>query len=704
MYILDKQASREGLRSDRAKPQEGNAVEQIPAIPTNSRSSIKDDKLEVSVKPVLDDVRELHGLAEHVDNAVEIDAKSPSVYSVQVSTEDVVDEVEAEVLSDHAEHYSHNAAPSRNTLDDGPEAMYQRHEQHNVPVTSISGIKSPLAQSGTLCVQDVTKTEKDNIISSSSPAGVSPNHFKAHSRVIEGVPDSASMEDSEKLNLALCPLIQEEYGHSLPKEKTCAEAFSSPYPTTPVASRTPDLSYPAGFVETDHPGESPQIGTSLLRRESLRNKESPSRRRILRKSKSPKKRETLQRRDTLQEREILQKVIAETAPDQIDDDPAARATGDDLPSSTCPAPKVVATMANDIHMRLESDINEVQASTSIANTAPDASAIDKSKVEKDLPRDLEAVAVYESLENCDSCNHTSEASGEIIQTEIAMDEASESIATAELDEATKTVVLVNELTDLPKTKAQSGARFSDDTNMLKDFLNRAQARKAAQQPILSAPDAPIAQPSPRRSPRKTHRSHKGNASTARNLRDVPNRLGTPPEKVKIDALDSDDADELNGEPTSCRRSARTRLSAPYVKAPPGVPSFIPVRRADGTDPVILQKSQAQELAIVTRANTRRNKGQSKPPLLALQDFPAETLELASAAKQGSGHAKSVGWAEELVCYQDGKAVAEAALEGTGARVRRLKGLGAVNGTPAPKRTMAVVSNCTPAPKRRGKGK
>ena len=128
-----------------------------------------------------------------------------------------------------------------------------------------------------------------------------------------------------------------------------------------------------------------------------------------------------------------------------------------------------------------------------------------------------------------------------------------------------------------------------------------------------------------------------------------------------------------------------------------------MRRADGTDPVVLQKSQAQELAVTTRANTRRNKGQSKPPLLALQDLASESADVASTAKEGAEKAKSVAWAERLASYQGAKDEADDAEE-MRPKVRRLRGLGTVNGTPAAKRRTAVVStsNGTAAPKRRGR--
>jgi hypothetical protein len=112
-------------------------------------------------------------------------------------------------------------------------------------------------------------------------------------------------------------------------------------------------------------------------------------------------------------------------------------------------------------------------------------------------------------------------------------------------------------------------------------------------------------------PRKALAAVDSNSSSPKKSQEIANRPGTPPGKQKLGTSEFDEIDEGVVEPISIRRSARVRVPAPQ-KLPLGTPSFIPVRRPDGTEPVVLQKSTAQELAIITRANTRRNKGQSKP--------------------------------------------------------------------------------------------
>lgn len=466
---------------------------------------------------------------------------------------------------------------------------------------------------------------------------------------------------------------------------------------SPIKSSTPRLSNGAVLKQANSPKQSPQIGTSLLRRESLRRKESPSNRRSLRKT----RRETLQRRDTLQEREILRGVIAETDPQQSIDDFENGINENSPPHAEAPCKETIQQDLEPEHCDIKTVGEVVTDDVAIFVPSSEENIVEN----KDIHRATEAIEAYQSPYRSQSCKSPVAVSLSEIQASQAIDTANETIDEIEVHEATQALETNKMEINPSNRKTRSGIRFSDDTSMLKEFLNRAQAKKAAKTPSLTAPDLPKPQISPRRSPRKALGSQTGHGlSPQKKPRDVPNCPGTPPGKPPVDAVDSDDGEEISAETTSCRRSTRTRLPAP-VKGVPGAPSFIPVRRADGTDPVVLQKSQAQELAMVTRANTRRNKGQSRPPLLALQDLPADTTEITSSTtfRRRAASSKTVGWAEQLASYQDAKAAEEP--EETRPKVRRMRGLGAANnGTPAPRRTTAVVStsNGTPAPKRRGK--
>ncbi|KAL9609139.1 MAG: hypothetical protein Q9167_006067 [Letrouitia subvulpina] len=256
---------------------------------------------------------------------------------------------------------------------------------------------------------------------------------------------------------------------------------------------------------------------------------------------------------------------------------------------------------------------------------------------------------------------------------------------------------------ISKSKTRSATRFSDDTSILKDFLSRAQARKQAKEAKHASEPPPLVS-TPRRSPRKALMNIDRNSPSPHKKRDLVNRPGTPPGKEKLGTFSLEEMEEVPGETSPVRRSSRKRLQPP-AKTTPGAPSFIPVRRADGTDPVVLPKTVAQELAMVTRANTRRNKGQSKPPALTLKTLTTETGEVIQIAGSGQNveGAKSVGWDENLVYYQERKADEEQEIaEEKRPQVQRLRGLGASNGTPAPKRMTTDLCSTSGTRKRQGR--
>ncbi|CAD6585549.1 MAG: hypothetical protein ASARMPREDX12_002052 [Alectoria sarmentosa] len=725
-----KQASMKSLKPDNARVKTRSADDNKPRIFKESLNAVQNDTLHARESPALEEVRELLTSGDHAAETVEIAAISQPGQSDEVQKDETIPEIEcvtssetttsddqaisadevslepetislSEVvtIADESIIMEDDIASTQAVPEDADNMGSDAPSAADVPVPSTSRYEETLNAEGAITV------ESGSALSSS--ATHSPRVPEALQHDTDGVSSSPCKDSLKALTGMGLVFAQPNLHPSLTpsaRVKTPKRASPRKNPkllsphavTTPGAYRTPKLRLSTKSLHADYLCETPQIGTSLLRRESLRQKESPGKKKATRKSKTPKKRDTLQRRDTLQERQILQKVIAETNADRSDENLDARLIDiSTLPSSSS-ALEADDNIGGNIHGSPEPGL-DMGIVTGAEAVLP---AVDDTNVEKDLHRAMEAIMVYEHPDLADASQPLLDETPDNDHGMEAMDKANEVLARIELEDVSQAMEATKEQT--PNQKTRSGARFSDDTSMLKDFLNRAQARKAAQRPILSAPDAPIPQHSPRRSPRKPHGSQDGHASSPQKPRNVANRPGTPPGKPKAEALEFDDGEELTAEPASCRRSARTRLPAPS-KAPPGGPSFIPVRRADGADPVVLQKSQAQELAVSTRANTRRNKGQSKPPLLALKDLPTESADLADTAKEGAEKAKSVAWAERLASYQDAKGEADDAEEKR-RKVRRLRGLGAGNGTPAAKRRTAVVgtSNGTPAPKGRGK--
>jgi len=300
--------------------------------------------------------------------------------------------------------------------------------------------------------------------------------------------------------------------------------------------------------------------------------------------------------------------------------------------------------------------------------------------------------------------------------------------------------------------------LDDDTAILKDFLTRAAASKASKANKVTT----IA--------RRTSLSHRRDSDAVRHALASPHKIledkdpNSPSPHVSYDTtatLDlsesltlhqstnttSDDHEPTDAEvakapATSSRRSTRSRSSRtphppPSHNPQPQTPNRIPVRRADGGEPVVLRRTEAQELGILTRANTRKNKSGAVAASVRLLKLAAEQAvaagpivdKVVEAARDGAaaGERKAVRWGEMLVYSQhrtdstslsveeltelteamaQGKADVETldpspdepASLGTGnaipkskskskdkaastPRIRRLRGLGAANGTP-----------------------
>ena len=729
MCCIGKKASRKSLKPDNVRVQTGSADDNKPRIFKESSNSVQNDTLHARESPALEEVRELLNSGDHAADAVEIAAISPPEQSDEVQKDEINLETEGVTSSETTTSDDQATSAAEVSLEREAISLSEVVTIANKSIKmeddiastqavpdNVDNMDSDAKSAADVPVPSTSRHEEtvnaEGAIPVESGSGLSPSATYSP-RVPEALPldtagvSSSPCKDSLKALTGrglvfaqpnLDPSLTPSACVKTPKRESPRKKpkLLSPHAvTTPGTYRTPKLMLSTKSLQANYLGETPQIGTSLLRRESLRQKETPSKKKATRKSKTPKKRDTLQRRDTLQEREILQKVIAETNADHSDENLDARL----IEISTLPSSSSALGGEDKIGGNTHGSSEPGLDMGTVIGAEAVFPAVDDTNVEKDLHRAMEAIEVYEHPDLADTSQPLLDETPDNDHGTEAMDKANEVLARTELEDVSQAMEATKEQT--PNQKTRSGARFSDDTSMLKDFLNRAQARKAAQRPILSAPDAPIPQHSPRRSPRKTHGSQDGHASSPQKPRNVANRPGTPPSKPKAEALESDDGEELTAEPASCRRSTRARLPAP-PKAAPGGPSFIPVRRADGADPVVLQKSQAQELAVTTRANTRRNKGQSRPPLLALKDLPTESADLAKTAKEGAEKGKSVAWAERLASYQVANGEADDAEEKR-RKVRRLRGLGAVNVTPAAKRRTAVVgtSNGTPAPKGQG---
>jgi hypothetical protein len=267
--------------------------------------------------------------------------------------------------------------------------------------------------------------------------------------------------------------------------------------------------------------------------------------------------------------------------------------------------------------------------------------------------------------------------------------------------------------------------LDDDTAVLKDFLNRAAANKAEKAAVLThrressqnRRDSDVIRHA-LASPRKALEAKDPNSPSKYGSELTLNLSQTLTLSVDKDAspeqADPEDATEATSGRTSRRssRTKRSKLPAPASATqipPPTQTSKIAIRRADGTEHVVLKKSDAQELATLTRANTRKNKQGAFGVIVSLMKLAVEEANLPplDEATKELIVGKNIRWDEQLAYYQETpETIAEAESLATPdelsmleplptprvktkskisknstPKIRRVRGLGTANGTP-----------------------
>jgi hypothetical protein len=234
----------------------------------------------------------------------------------------------------------------------------------------------------------------------------------------------------------------------------------------------------------------------------------------------------------------------------------------------------------------------------------------------------------------------------------------------------------------------------DDTDYLHAFLTRAKAKKAAREG----------------SPRKVDRVPPSPMTRSRAAL-LPLSTNPPsPKKANKHQQDTTydtDVAETNEAGSPCRRSERIRVPRPQ-KAPTVTTSTIPVRRSNGTEFIFLQNTDTAQIALATRTNTKRNKGEAVMPKMKLQALAQVQKSPFKSPKPRRG--KEVSWKDEPTYFGMRDDAAEEAGEKRKAdskpSARKVRRLGAANGTPAPKKVMVedATGVRTTAPRTRGKAK
>lgn len=266
--------------------------------------------------------------------------------------------------------------------------------------------------------------------------------------------------------------------------------------------------------------------------------------------------------------------------------------------------------------------------------------------------------------------------------------------------------------------------LDDDTALLKGFLNRVAASKAEKAAVMThrreslqnRRDSDVirhALASPRKvledkdpnSPSKYDNDLTLDLSQTMTLSMPDKSLASPTDPT--DRESPADEESLRGSRRSSR-AKKSRLPAP-ASAAQAQTSKIAIRRADGTEHVVLKKSDAQELSLLTRNNTRKNKQGAFCVTVRLLKLAVDAANLPplddSTRELVVG--KNIRWDEQLAYYQenpetvadreslatpDELGMPDAAStpsakpkskvsKNSTPKIRRVRGLGSTNGTP-----------------------
>ncbi|SMQ48967.1 unnamed protein product [Zymoseptoria tritici ST99CH_3D7] len=214
-------------------------------------------------------------------------------------------------------------------------------------------------------------------------------------------------------------------------------------------------------------------------------------------------------------------------------------------------------------------------------------------------------------------------------------------------------------------------RISDDTALLQAFLHRAAESKTTKDVSTTAKRESIENRRDSGSVREALASPEDRVVPSDVLADLdPNSPSPRKQSIAVNAAESSrpekelidlDEDELAlHSPTrkTFRKSGRVKKQAQILPASAhSAPNRISIRGA--TDGVVLKKSEAQELALTTRTNTRKNKSGAVLPPMRLRSMAAEglmgktdTLDVEMDIEHPPGR-RTVKWSETLVAFQEG---------------------------------------------------
>lgn len=212
-------------------------------------------------------------------------------------------------------------------------------------------------------------------------------------------------------------------------------------------------------------------------------------------------------------------------------------------------------------------------------------------------------------------------------------------------------------------------RLSDDTALLQAFINRASESKNGRRISATARRESLENRRNSDVVRQALASPAVKPAVADVLGDLDPNSPSPRKQaaVEVDTGPSqqDDQDELSQSPpakAASRRSGRAKKKPETLPATTySGPNKISIRGS--SDPVVLKKTEAQEIAQTTRNNTRKNKGGAVLPPLRLTRMAKEASlnggeEASEAPAEVDANRRGIKWAETLATFYEGAAEPE----------------------------------------------
>ncbi|KAJ6021277.1 hypothetical protein N7540_006781 [Penicillium herquei] len=219
-----------------------------------------------------------------------------------------------------------------------------------------------------------------------------------------------------------------------------------------------------------------------------------------------------------------------------------------------------------------------------------------------------------------------------------------------------------------------------DTELLNDFLSRAKAKRDAKAATINQQDDTTGSASSSEDasemerstpqPRRALEARNGNSPSPIKIIISPKKTDQFRENGENESQENNtskevlDEEEVAAASPTCRRS--TRAKAPQVTLP--ARNTIALRRAKGNEFIFLTRTDVQKLALLTKKNTRLNRGDAVLPKFVLESMANEWDDDASDApafhpKNRSHAKKSVTWNEErLVEFEDERPFSEEPVE------------------------------------------